>query len=106
MNALVVLVLGLDELAVLDVHRPPALVGLVPGLALVNPVAVLLAVSEGTLEGVPVGVGELALAVDLVVAEGPLVDEGVPALRERQLPISLFPALYEIALVEIAVAVT
>lgn len=43
-DSFVLLVLGLYETALFHVHLPPSLVGLITGLAVVNALAVLLAI--------------------------------------------------------------
>ena len=104
-DAPVVLVFGLNEFAIFDVHFPSALVGLISRFALIDSLSIFLAVSEGALVGVTVAVYQLSFSVDFIVAKSALIAKRVSSLGDGQLAIPLFFALNEISLINVSVSI-
>jgi hypothetical protein len=97
-DALLVLVFGLNEFAIFDVHFPSALVGLIDSLS------IFLAVSEGALVGVAIAVYQLSFSVDFIVAKSALIGKRISSLGDGQLTKPFFFALNEVSLINVSVS--
>ena len=103
-DALLVLVFGLNEFAIFDVHFPSALVGLISGFALIDSLSIFLAVSEGALVGVAIAVYQLSFSVDFIVAKSALIGKRISSLGDGQLTKPFFFALNEVSLINVSVS--